>query len=377
MSSLLILSFTDLAQDARVSKQVRLLAGRYRVTAAGFADPRVPGVRFVPLPAEPRSPVGKLAAAGMLKLGCFERYYWAIHPVNHALRVLGNEDFDLILANDINTLPLACRLRSRHGILFDAHEYFPREFEDRPLWKFLFQRYYEYLCRTYLPKTQGMLTVCQSIADEYRNHYGVHPVVMMNTPPYHDLAPQPSQAGRIRLVHQGLAIESRKLELMIQMMDHLDERFHLDLFLMPSATRYFDRLVALAARHPRVRMMRPVPMVELSRELNRYDIGLYLVPPTNFNYRFVLPNKLFEFIQARLAVAIGPSPEMARVVQQYDCGIVSGDFEPRSLARQLNGLDARRIDDYKQRSHRAAVDLCFEKNAEILLGMIDRLLGAG
>jgi len=162
---------------------------------------------------------------------------------------------------------------------------------------------------------------------------------------------------------------------MIEMMDILDDRFELDLMLVPTDATYFRRLEAMASRRPRTRIVPPVPMQGLPRQLNRYDIGLFLLPPTNFNYRNALPNKFFEFIQARLAVAIGPSPEMARLVRQYGCGVVSERFDPGSLARELGKLDAAGIASMKQRSHAAARELCFEKTAPVLLGMVDRLLG--
>jgi hypothetical protein len=116
-------------------------------------------------------------------------------------------------------------------------------------------------------------------------------------------------------------------------------------------------------------------MQELPQHLNRYDIGVFLLPPTNFNYRYALPNKLFEFIQARLAVAIGPSPEMARLVRQYCCGVIADDFTPEALAASLNRLTGADIDRLKQASHAAAKELCFEKNAPILLKMVERVLG--
>src|SRR5262249_15869069 len=154
-----------------------------------------------------------------------------------------------------------------------------------------------------------MSTVCQSIADEYRLNYGVAPIVITNAPPYHDLVPRPAADGRIRIVHHGVTISSRRIELMIEAMDFLNKRFELDLMLIPNATSYVRDLERAAAARPRVRIVPPVPMTELPRHLNQYDIGLFLLPPTNFNYQYALPNKFFEFVQGRLAVAVGPSPE--------------------------------------------------------------------
>jgi hypothetical protein len=115
-------------------------------------------------------------------------------------------------------------------------------------------------------------------------------------------------------------------------------------------------------------------MPELSRFLNQYDIGVYLLEPVNFNFLHSLPNKFFEFIQARLAVAIGPSPEMARLVREYDLGVVADDFSPQALAQCLLGLDLKRIEYYKSQSHKVAHLLSAEQNKKILLDLVERVL---
>jgi hypothetical protein len=115
-------------------------------------------------------------------------------------------------------------------------------------------------------------------------------------------------------------------------------------------------------------------MRELVRMANSYDIGLYLLPPNNFNQRYALPNKFFEFIQARLAVAIGPSPEMAALVRRYACGVIAADFTPEALAGELNNLDTEQIYAFKKASDVAAAELCAERNAEVILNVVDRAL---
>ena len=115
-------------------------------------------------------------------------------------------------------------------------------------------------------------------------------------------------------------------------------------------------------------------MHELPGFLNSYDAGIYLLPPNNFNNRYSLPNKFFEFVQARLAIAIGPSPEMAAEVRRYDMGIVADDFTPVSFARAITGLDRQRIAHLKAQADVAARALCFERTAETLMAVIDRTM---
>ena len=168
----------------------------------------------------------------------------------------------------------------------------------------------------------------------------------------------------MRMIHHGAAAPSRGIETMIEMMRHVDERFHLDLMLVPLSLPYLEKLSVLARKVPRTRIIPPVAMQDLVPAGNDYDIGLYLLRPSSFNNLHALPNKFFEFIQARLAVAIGPSPEMARIVRQFDCGIVADDFAPATLACALNSLTAADVDRMKAGSEKAAHVYTAENNAE-------------
>ena len=111
-------------------------------------------------------------------------------------------------------------------------------------------------------------------------------------------------------------------------------------------------------------------MRQLIPHANRYDIGLILYPPSNFNMLHALPNKFFEFIQARLALALGPSAEMAPIAQRYGCGIVAPSFEPSSLAQALNRITRDQLVQLKRSAHHAARHLCYEQNADRLTAIV-------
>ena len=175
----------------------------------------------------------------------------------------------------------------------------------------------------------------------------------------------------MRLLHHGIAQRARRLENQLEVFELLEPgRFSLDLVLAESSPGYRDELAARADAMEGVRVLPGLPMRDLVREANAYDIGLYLLGDANANHRAALPNKLFEFIQARLAVAIGPSPDMARVVREHGCGVVAPDFSPASLADALNALDDEAIAELKARSHAAAPLLSFEANRETVLALV-------
>ena len=374
-SRVLVLSFSDLATDPRVNRQLRFLAPHHRVTAAGWVDPRLPGVRFVPLAPRRKPLPRRLLAAARLLAGRFDAYYWHRSEVVDCRARLAGIEADVVVANDIDALPVALALAPRARVLFDAHEYAPLEFEDRLFFRVFQQRFRHWLCRTYIPRAAAMTTVCGSIAEAYERDTGVRAEIVLNAPDFEPLAPSDTAArgGAIRLVHHGAAIRSRRIEQMIRAVRLLDDRFTLDLYLTGADAAYFAELRREARGDPRIRFHDPVPMRELPRALNAYDVGLFLLEPTNFNYRFALPNKLFEFVQARLAVAIGPSPEMARVVREHGLGIVTDDFRPETMARALGALDAAAVMRFKAGADAAARALSSDAARDTVTRIVGRL----
>lgn len=224
-----------------------------------------------------------------------------------------------------------------------------------------------------------MITVGKGLALEYQAHYPVNPIVVTNANYYANLEPTPVSES-IRLVHHGAANPSRQLEIMIEMMNYLDNRFTLDLMLLTPAianrkTRsYLTKLKQLIKNHSRIRIIPPVKSAEVVNFIHQYDMGIFLLPPINFNYANTLPNKLFDFIQARLAIAIGPTPEMANLVNTYHLGVVSEDFTARSLAKKINSLSREDIQHFKAQSSDAALMLSAEKNKATLTDLVYKLI---
>jgi len=374
MQSILIISFSAIDRDPRVNRQIELFRNDYNLTVVGYSEKKNFDIELVNIERYKNSLLVKIISAILLVLGRYEKYYWSQNYIQQAWEKLRGRQFDLILANDINSLPLAMKLaENTRRILFDAHEYSPREFEDRIVWKIFFQRYYYSLCASYIPEVDAMMTVCHGIAEEYNRHFGVDPVVITNAPHYENLQPAKVKGDAIRIVHHGLAHRSRKIELMIEVFKQLDEKFSLDFYLVGDQ-EYIEHLKNQAKNITRIRFLPPVDMRMLSEISNKYDIGLFLLPPINFNYKMALPNKFFEYIQARLAIAIGPSVEMAKLVNQYECGVVADDFSPSSLAKVLNSLTAEKITYYKERSSEAAKIFCFERNAETIRKIVKQLM---
>jgi glycosyltransferase involved in cell wall biosynthesis len=379
---ILILTLSDLRYDARVRRQVEALKDSYTLTLAGFSGTNSPHYTLITLQPTPLTFFRKSIASVFLLMRAYAIAHGILHDyLSHLKRETGEQNFDLIIANDVEALPLAFGLDAHAKVLFDAHEYAPRHFEDKLMWRIFFQNFNVWLCKKYIPLTAGMTTVGKKLAEEYKKHFNASPVVIVNANNYFDTHPSPMQPGRIRLVHVGIANPSRRLELMIDLMTLLDDRFTLDLYLLipgfasAKTKNYIQELKDRASHNSKIKIHPPVESKEVVRTMNKYDVGVFLLPPINFNYQNTLPNKLFDFIQGRLAIAIGPTPEMAEIARTYKNGVVSKDFTPESLASELNPLTEVEIAQMKKNSAVAAIEFNAEKSKIKLQQLIEEILG--
>jgi hypothetical protein len=356
MPTALVLCIADPAGNPRPNRMIRCLARDFQVHVVSSVSAGQTGVEYDQLAPPPRSARHRLAKILRLVARRYDGLLWTpqLRKLAAKHRAL---DHAFITVHELRLLPFALAIRRSGRVLFDAREYYPRHFEDVWWWRLLYQPFNRELCREYLPHADHVVTVCRGLAEEYERELGIHCELLPSYPMPVACEPQPVDPARIRLVHHGLASRSRQIELMIEMVDHLPERFVLDLILMPSDDRYLETLRRMCAPRPRVRILPPLSFAELVPATNAYDVGVFLVPPVNFNLRFALPNKFFEFVQARLLVAVGPSPEMARLVREHDLGVVAADFRPATLAATLAGLSLADIERFKHNAHRAAAVL--------------------
>lgn len=318
------------------------------------------------------------AHLGLRKLISHDRTRDSLNHLRLALskfeRELRHSSYDLIVVQDLYLLSLARRIQNGARIVFDAREFYPRQNDENIWFRVSEQPERERMCRVHLPACDVVLTVSPGLVDAYETEFGVRAHLIMSAPWYQDLVPSDIQENRFRMVHVGMANPNRQLEKMIDIAAALDHRFTLDFYLTGSPG-YVEMLkVRAAAACGRVRILPPVAFDDIVPTLNRYDIGLYYLEPLAFNLRHSLPNKLFEFIQARLLVAIGPSPDMERVVREHGCGIVAESFDPTAMVSVLSRLTTDDVRRAKINSHRAAKALCFEAESKKLRDLIERVV---
>ncbi len=354
--SLLILSYSQLYRDARLLRQIRLFSQDYAVTTCGYG-PAPEGV--VAHHQIPDDIVYWKAPRPLVVARLYQMAYDRAPITRYVRSVLKPGEFDVILANDVHAVPVAVTLRPRGGVHADLHEYSPRQQEE--VWRFrvFLKPYLGYLVRKWVRQAQSVTTVGFKLAEQYEKEFGVSCGVVFNAPHRADL-PVGHVSEQVRLVHAGGATPAR-LETLLAAMDHVRSGATLDLFLVDPGTGYPSQLKRKYADHPLVRVHDAVPTDQLVATLNRFDVGVHILPPISFNHIYAMPNKIFDYVQARLAVLVGPSPEMASLVREHQLGTVSDDFTPESVAKAIDALTPGTVEAAKQHSATASRVLCAEE----------------
>lgn len=288
---------------------------------------------------------------------------------------LQQQSVSVIIVHEPQFVPLAVKLKQQLGckVVFNAHEYHPREFEDNPDWMEHEAPKMDRLYKTQLKQVDLLINVCETIRQQCLQDYQLDSVVIPNAAFQSAVTvyKNPEQSV-IRLIHHGAILPGRKIEKMIVIAEQLGDGYELDIMGMknPLAEAYYRHIETRCAQTKNVRLIPPVPFDHIIPTINKYDIGLYLLEPSNFNNFNALPNKLFEFIQAKLAIAVSPSPEMKRLVEQYDLGVVSSDFEETSMVRSIKGLTKEDIRRHKENALKASTIENAEKYQEIFSAQI-------
>ncbi|MFN4123950.1 MAG: glycosyltransferase [Flavobacteriales bacterium] len=251
---------------------------------------------------------------------------------------------DAFHANDLDTLfpnYLVAKLR-RKPLIYDTHEYFTGvpEIQHRPVVK----KVWTFLEAAIFPRLKHVFTVNDSIAELYFKDYGVRPEVIRNVPDTDSIIIQKNRIAldipddKFIVVLQGNGINiHRGAEEAVLAMKSIQKAV---LFIIGSgdAIPAINELISQNQLEDKVRLIPRLPYSELMQYTANANIGLSLDKDNNINYRFSLPNKVFDYLNAGIPILGSRLPEIEKIINETKAGLLIDQVDEISIASVINQL---------------------------------------
>jgi starch synthase len=346
--TVVMLAVTVLHLDPRVEREARALA------AAGYCVIIIwpdqvgsavtidwgPGVSFCPLPGR--------AANFAFHFPGFLGWPMARAAMKH--RPLAFHAHDLCTA----LIGLVAARRTGAHLVCDFHEWYsenvtldPRSKEYRPHTR-VTRNTYRWLERLAYEHASEIVTVCDSIAHDLEKEFGdrrsrVH--VIRNIPrldvvPSRSYGSLKSELGvspeKCLVLWQGGVGPSRLIEPIVEALACAP-----DCVLAirgPGVDDYADDYRAIANRvgaGNRLHILQPVPSSDVVAAAAGADSGIWSLPNLCKNFRYALPNKIFEYLAAGIPVLAADFPEARKLVEGGAVGACFDPYDPASIGAAM------------------------------------------
>jgi hypothetical protein len=356
-------------------REIEALKGEFEIVATGITPPHDQKVGFVSsnsfLFSHFEYTLGKLFRVLVFNRTYLGKYFSTQLKIN---KLLAQVKPDLIIVHEPAYLPYFFLEGKKYKVIFNAHEYHPLEVEGDAKWTRTWGKIYDTIYRKYLPKLDLLINVNQEIADQCEKEFGVKSLVIPNSSKYYQNLNQTREFSfPLRFIHHGVPNPDRKLEVMIEAFRVLGESYQFDLMLVQNGSEYYKSLEKMVGDIPNVRLIPSVSFDEIIPFISKYDLGVYSLAPISFNNQMALPNKFFEFVQARLPMVIGPSPVMSKYVEKYQIGKICRDFGSESLAEAIRSISREDLETFRTNLEIAAKELSIENFESELLKKVKEI----
>lgn len=251
----------------------------------------------------------------------------------------------LLVSNDLDTLLAnyaASKFKPNARLVYDTHEYFTEvpELIHRPR----VQKFWVGIESWIFPKLKTIYTVNESIAQIYRDKYKKKVLVVRNISPSFEANSLPSKSelgipeSTFLIIIQGAGINvDRGSEEAIEAMKMI-ENACLMIVGDGDVVAHLKETVEQEDLSGKVRFYGKRPYAEMMAFTQHADIGLTLDKPTNMNYLYSLPNKVFDYIHASTPIIATDLVEIKRVIEKHELGTILTELTPENLANAIRDL---------------------------------------
>ncbi|MEO6902689.1 MAG: glycosyltransferase [Bacteroidia bacterium] len=290
----------------------------------------------------------------------------------------------VFLSNDLDTLLpnyLISKIKNI-PLVYDTHELFCEvpELQANPTKKAIWKKIERYL----FPKLKYVFTVNESIATIYRNEYHLPIKVVRNVPilinsfSIKKISKRelgiPTDKKIIILQGAGINID-RGAEEAVQAMQFIDDAVLL-IIGSGDVISILKTMVHDLNLTQKVQFIGKVPFETLVQYTHYADLGLTLDKATNVNYKYSLPNKLFDYIHAGVPILSSDLVELKNIIIHYNVGTCIESHDVKHIADKIKNMlnNESQCLLWKENTKIAAQQLNWEIEKEQLLTVYKQFL---
>jgi glycosyltransferase involved in cell wall biosynthesis len=250
--------------------------------------------------------------------------YYYIKSYMHFIRI----KVDIVQTHNLMTLPLGVcfKIFKKSKLIYDAHE-LETQRSHWPKWLTFIAKFIE---RRLLHFVDEIIVVSESIADNYQETYNlnIRPTVLLNIPPsnkynksdylrtHFSIPP-----NKLIFIYQGVLSYKRGIK---EMLDTFSKTSLNVVLVFLGYGECENEIKSYALKHKSILFHKAVPYSNLLELTSSADYGMSFLLTENFclSYYFAMPNKFFEYMQANLPIISSFGPDMSKLVNKFNLGIV-------------------------------------------------------
>ncbi len=242
------------------------------------------------------------------------------------LRRLRGKPVSCVNCHSLPVLPLSVLVKvwKKSALVYDTHELETEIVASRG-WK---KRIFRLVERSLIRSADAVSVVNKSIANWYEKTYRLGNLYVVRNLPYR-LESTPVRTGLLRskirldradarlFIYQGLLSQGRGIDMLLEVFSSVPEDNHL-VFMGYGVLE--DKIRKAASNRSNIHFVPAVPPQQVKDYTVDADIGFAMIENVCLSYYLSLPNKLFEYAACGLPSIVSDFPEMARFVDEFNCG---------------------------------------------------------
>jgi len=256
------------------------------------------------------------------KLGAYIKYIQ--QSVKHC------KNFDILHCNDLDTLPIAYIIKRFYNknikVVYDAHEHETERHHQSDFDK----KFLKIVERFFLKSVDSVITVSESIADDYAKIYNIEkPVVVYNAPHKLEISKQDIFRDKFNIpkdniifLYQGGLQPRRGI---LEFFDLVRNKKNISYIIMGFG-ELKEEILELAKKEENLYFLDAVSPDVLLEYTSSADIGVCIEENLCKSWDLALPNKMFEYQMVGLPVIVSGLFELKKFILEKDTGYVIEDI---------------------------------------------------